>query len=212
MRTDELIDALVADAGTKLRPLQLTVALALAIGATAAAVLFFALIGFRPDIAQAAETVRFPFKFVVVLSAAIPACGLSLRLAHPEAWIGRWGWTLALAPALLILGVGVELLSVPSAMWGTRLIGTNIRYCLTIIPMLAALPLAALLFALRDGASTRPRLTGAMAGLGAASIAAFLYASHCTDDSPLFVATWYPIAIGSVILIGSLLGSRVLRW
>jgi hypothetical protein len=46
----------------------------------------------------------------------------------------------------------------------------------------------------------------------ASGIAATLYASHCTDDSPLFVATWYSLAIGMVALVGYVIGSRVLRW
>jgi hypothetical protein len=45
-----------------------------------------------------------------------------------------------------------------------------------------------------------------------AGLAATLYASHCTDDSPLFVATWYTIATALVTAIGALAGSRVLRY
>jgi hypothetical protein len=45
-----------------------------------------------------------------------------------------------------------------------------------------------------------------------AGIAATLYASHCTDDSPLFVATWYPIGFVLMAALGALIGSRVLRW
>ena len=54
--------------------------------------------------------------------------------------------------------------------------------------------LAALIVALRAGAPMHPALTGALAGAATAGIAALLYASHCPDDSPLFVATWYPLA------------------
>jgi hypothetical protein len=55
-------------------------------------------------------------------------------------------------------------------------------------------------------------LAGATAGLAAAGIGALLYASHCQDDSPLFMATWYVIATVIVALIGALLGTRFLRW
>ena len=47
---------------------------------------------------------------------------------------------------------------------------------------------------MRAGAPQHPGWTGALAGAASAGIAAFLYASHCPDNSPLFVATWYPIA------------------
>ena len=53
---------------------------------------------------------------------------------------------------------------------------------------------------------------GAMAGLLSAGLAATLYASHCPDDSPLFVATWYTIATALVTAIGALVGSKVLRF
>jgi len=39
-----------------------------------------------------------------------------------------------------------------------------------------------------------------------------LYASHCTYDTPLFVATWYPIAIAMVTAVGALIGAKVLRF
>jgi len=45
-----------------------------------------------------------------------------------------------------------------------------------------------------------------------AGLAATLYAAHCTDDSPLFVATWYTIATAMVAAIGALAGSRMLRF
>jgi hypothetical protein len=65
---------------------------------------------------------------------------------------------------------------------------------------------------LRNGATTRPALAGAAAGLAAAGIGAFLYSAHCRDDSPLFIIAWYVIATAIVTLIGALLGLRYLRW
>jgi hypothetical protein len=72
--------------------------------------------------------------------------------------------------------------------------------------------LVASLIGLRHGAPTRPAVAGAIAGLVSAGLAATLYASHCTDDSPLFVMTWYTIAAALVAVVGALLGARVLRY
>jgi len=94
----------------------------------------------------------------------------------------------------------------------TRLIGSNSRICMTVIPLLAVPVLVASLIGLRHGAPARPAVAGAIAGLLSAGVAATLYASHCTDDSPLFVATWYPIAIALVTAVGAVAGSRVLRF
>jgi hypothetical protein len=55
-------------------------------------------------------------------------------------------------------------------------------------------------------------LAGAIAGMLSAGFAATLYASHCTDDSPLFVATWYTLATALVTAVGALVGSKVLKY
>ena len=89
---------------------------------------------------------------------------------------------------------------------------SNSRICLTAIPLLSLPLLGAALYALRQGAPTRPGFSGAVAGLLAGGMAAAIYAVHCTDDSPLFVATWYGIAIAGVSALGAILGRRVLRW
>lgn len=43
-------------------------------------------------------------------------------------------------------------------------------------------------------------------------IAATFYAPRCSDDSPLFVAIWYPLASTFVIAVGYTIGARMLRW
>jgi len=73
-------------------------------------------------------------------------------------------------------------------------------------------PLAALIFVLREGAPRRPALTGALAGAAAAGVAATIYATNCADDSPLFVASWYPLATLVVVAAGALAGRQFLRW
>jgi hypothetical protein len=55
-------------------------------------------------------------------------------------------------------------------------------------------------------------MAGALAGLLAGSVGASLYAIHCTDDSPLFVALWYPPPIALAALAGAVTGYRLLRW
>jgi hypothetical protein len=91
-------------------------------------------------------------------------------------------------------------------------VGTNWAICLTAIPLLSLAPLAALLVALRSAAPQSRARAGAAAGLLAAASGATLYAFHCFDDSPLFVATWYVLAAVPVVLLGIVLGRRLLRW
>ena len=90
--------------------------------------------------------------------------------------------------------------------------GTNWLICLSMVPILSFAPLAAILAVLRRGAPASPTLAGAAAGFLAAACGATLYAFHCFDDSPLFVATWYLLAAIPVVVIGAVAGSRLLRW
>lgn len=211
MKTDDFINALSEDAPVS-ASLGRAFALATILGVAVSAGLFLAAIRPRPDIGAAAETMRFLFKFVVTISLAVSAGGLVLRLVRPGVRPGLWGLALAVAPALLIAAVVLELMVMPSSSWGTRWIGVNARYCLSLIPLLALGPLACLLYALRLGAPKHPGRAGAVAGLLASGIAATFYASHCVDDSPLFVATWYPLATAIVTVAGYFAGRRLLRW
>ena len=72
--------------------------------------------------------------------------------------------------------------------------------------------LVATLWALRRGASVHPDLSGAAARLLSGGVSATVYALYCNEDSPLFFAFWYVLAILLVTAAGSLLGARVLRW
>lgn len=211
MRTEELITDLAADL-TPRWSLRSLYGAGLAIGVSVAAAMFFVSLGVRPDIHHAAGTVRFLFKFVVTLSLAMAAFGLLLPLSRPGADPGVWRWLLAVVPGLLLVAVLAELVSTPAFAWQTRLVGTNALLCLAAIPALSTGPLVCLIACLRRGAPMYPGLTGAVAGLAASGIAATFYASHCPDDSPLFVMTWYGIATALVSLIGLAAGRAFLKW
>ena len=101
---------------------------------------------------------------------------------------------------------------VPASLWETRLVGSNSLVCLVAIPAMGIIPLAILLWSVRRGATTRPTLAGALCGLAAAAVSGFFYAAQCIDDSPLFVAVWYPLAACVLVAGGMLLGRRILRW
>ena len=212
MKTENLIAALVADGPSIETPIARKVALALVCGFALSAALFFWQLGWRPDIGEARGTLPFLFKFVVTAALLIPAALLTAHLARPDATPGLWGWALLIAPLLLVAGVSAELVASPINVWTAKLIGTNAVACVTLIVLLSTLPFAALFFALSQGAPAEPGLAGAVAGIAAGALAATLYAMHCTDDSPLFVATWYTIGIGIMTLAGSVLGKRLLRW
>jgi hypothetical protein len=211
LKTAHLIDVLAQDAPVSWR-LSSRLAMAFAIGAAIAAVVFVLGVGMRPDMSVAGHTMRVQFKFVFALTLASGAAGAVARVGRPDATPGSWVFVLVAVPVLLALAVLAELWATPAQSWIPRLIGENSVYCLTILPVLALAPLACLLFVLRESAPAHPGLAGAAAGLAAGGIAAVLYASHCPDDSPLFVAAWYSSAIAIVVAAGYVAGARLLKW
>ena len=212
METDQLIRTLAADNAHRARPVGLVLALALLAAAPASVAMFFAGLGVRPDLMTAMHNPFFDLKFVVTLALAIPAIAISLHLSRPEVSLQGWTWLLLIPVGLLLAGIASEMMMPQRLPMMTRLVGNNSRLCMTAIPLMSLPLLVAALIGLRHGAPTRPAVAGAIAGLLSAGLAATLYASHCTDDSPLFVATWYTIATALVTAIGALAGSRVLRF
>lgn len=211
MKTEQLVSALVADRARSAAPVGRSLARAVAAGAVVSLAIFAAGFGPRVDLMPALATWRFDFKVVLVLVALAAAFGACMAHARPLA-SGRWH-RVALAAALLAATMlAVELVTQPSQVWGTRLVGTNALVCLTVIPLLSLAPLAALLLALRRTAPASPALAGATAGALAAAAAASIYAFHCFDDSPLFVLTWYPLAAILPVAAGTIVGRRLLKW
>jgi len=212
MDTDRLIHTLATDNESRVRPVGATLALALPIAAAIALALLLGTIGFRPDILTAMRSPLFDLKFVVTLALALPAIALSVHLSRPEASLRGWAWLLALPVVVLALGISGEMMMPDRLPMMTRLIGHNAMLCLSVIPVLSLPILAAALLALRHGAPARPALARALAGLLSAGLAATLYAAHCIDDSPLFVATWYTLATALVTAIGALAGAKWLKY
>ncbi|MCC8953375.1 DUF1109 family protein [Bradyrhizobium sp. Pear77] len=88
MKTDQFVELLSGDTALP-RTLQSVLTLAGAGGAAIAAALFFAVIGFRPDIAEAFGSPRFLFKFVITLWLAVTACVAAARLGRPDGQMAR---------------------------------------------------------------------------------------------------------------------------
>ena len=212
MRTSEVVEALVSDINS--RGLAPSRALALAtVPAVAIALgLHLAILGLRPHLISLLGDPRILFKLGLTILLIGLSARMVLRLVKPAADVRGPAVSLAIVPALLAAAVIAELIVLPESLWIRRAIGSNAAFCLISIPFLVAVPLAGTLLALRQGAPENPSFAGAAAGLFAGAIGAACYATHCPDDSPLFVAAWYSLAIGFVAAAGALAGRRLLRW
>ncbi|WP_316238702.1 DUF1109 domain-containing protein [Bradyrhizobium sp. SZCCHNR1015] len=212
MDTDQLIRTLAADNAQRAQPVGIVLALALMAATPVSTAMLLIGLGVRPDIWLAVRNPFFDLKFVVTTALAIPALIISLHLSRPEASLQGLSWLLIAPIVVLVGGMAAEMMLPQRTPMMARLVGHNSMVCMSAIPVLSLPLLGAALFGLRHGAPSRPAMTGAIAGLVSAGIAATLYAAHCTDDSPLFVATWYTVAALIVAGLGALIGARVLRY
>jgi hypothetical protein len=212
MDTDQLIRTLAADNAHRARPVGFMLMLGLLAAAPVSLLIFFAELGVRPDVMTAMHNPFFDLKFAVTTALAISAIAVSLHLSRPEASLRGFGWWLLVPAGLLAAGISGEMMMPQRVPMMARLVGSNSRVCLTAVPAMGLPLLAGALIGLRHGAPSRPAVAGAIAGLVSAGLAATIYASHCSDDSPLFVAIWYTLAAALMAAIGALAGSRMLRF
>jgi hypothetical protein len=214
MKTNELIGKLVADhaAQSPRKPIAYHLVMAIVGGLAVSAALLLITLGVRPDILTAFGTWRFDLKLGGSFILAIAAGWAALRLSRPTT-SSLSAIPILLVPAvLLFVAVVFELATVPPAAWPSRAMGANGVMCLANIMALSVIPLVALTYALRWGAPMSPALMGAIAGMLAGALGATVFATHCTDDSPLFVAIWYVLAIGLMSMFGLVIGRHALRW
>ncbi len=213
MKTDDLITML----GTNVEPVSRkyvlrTIGTAIAVGTLTAAAAILLAFGFRTDLTTTRAFIflfsKLAFTIVMVVLTAI----MLTKLARPGGerrisivWV-------ALPFAAIMLLAAVNLAFAPSAHWERMIVGDQWLECLLSIPIIAIVPFALIVWAVRRMAPTDLRRTGALVGLIAGSVSATAYALHCADDSLPFVALWYGGTILLCTLAGTALGPRLLRW
>jgi hypothetical protein len=213
MKTDDLVALLSTnpepvDRNAVVR----TLFVALAAGIAAALGIVFLGLGVRSDLA----TTRALIFLAVKLAFAFGIVGLALiyltKLARPGGE-RRISPVVVAVPFLVVLFLAaISLGSAPRSHWGRMILGDEWLECLLSIPIIAIVPFAVSIWAVRKGAPTNLVRAGAFAGLIAGGVSAIGYALHCVDDSLPFVALWYGGTILLCTLAGAVLGPRLLRW
>jgi hypothetical protein len=213
MKTDELIDMLSTNVEpVKSGQLGKTLAWALAIGGAASFCVMLATVGLRTDAAGGFHIGFLALKVLFMLSLVGTGTTLLIKLIRPGQ-DGRKLFRLIFLPFLAAGFAGVVALALePSAAWDRMILGTHWVTCLYCIPLFAIVPFAVLIWALRKGAPTNLKRTGAIAGLVAGALGATAYAFHCPDDSLPFIAIWYGAMVVLCAWIGARLGPWLLRW
>lgn len=211
MKTDDLIRAIAADDHRARGVDALLPALVPVVGLISGAA-FLGSMGMRADLAAALDDPNVLLKQAFPVILALGALAFCLRLARPAAPVGASVLGLALVPAALLVAVVVEARRLPQTEWASALMGHSSLVCVSSISIVSLPILAVSLWTMRRGATLRPALAGAAAGLLSGATATAAYAFYCIEDSPFFYACWYVAAIAAVTAIGALAGSRLLRW
>lgn len=213
MKTDDLVAML----STSVEPVdRMLVVRTVGIAVAAASVLAFAImligLGIRPDLI----TVRAFMFLLLKLAFTVGVVGVAsvylTRLALPGGERKTSSIMVAMPFLAIVLLAAMSLAFAPSSYWDKMIVGDQWLECLLSIPIIAILPFAITIWAVRRAAPTDLARTGAFAGLISGGVSAMAYALHCTDDSLPFVAVWYGGTIALCTFAGAILGPRLLRW
>jgi hypothetical protein len=213
MKTDDLVALLSTnpepvDRSSVVR----TLCVALAAGTIVALGIMLVGLGVRSDLMTAHALIFLAMK----LAFAVGIVGLALvyltRLARPGGERRTPSFLVAMPFLVIVFLAAISLWFAPSSHWNKMIVGDEWLECLLSIPIIAIVPFAIAIWAVRRAAPTNLARTGAFAGLIAGGVSAMAYALHCTDDSLPFVAVWYGGTIVLCTLAGAALGPRLLRW
>ena len=213
MKTDELVALLSTNPEPVDRGLVgRTLYVALAAGLIVSLGLSVVGLGIRSDLTMAGALIF----LVVKLCFAVGIVSLALiyltRLARPGGERKAPYFQVAMPFLVIVVLAAISLVLAPSSHWDKMIVGDQWLECLLSIPIIAIVPFATIIWAVRRAAPTNLVRTGTFVGLVAGGVSAIAYALHCTDDSLPFVAVWYGGTIVLCTLAGAALGPRLLRW
>jgi hypothetical protein len=182
-------------------------------GLAVSLVLVAILLGYRPDMATAAQAPMFWWKLIYVLALAVVACWSADRFARPG---GEGGWRRglwALAPLILALALAAwQLSDTPAPKRMAMVMGHSALICPWCIIAFSVPPMMGLVWAVRGLAPTKLIPAGAMIGLAGGGLGAAAYALHCPESTAPFLAIWYSLGVVGAALLGGLLGPVLLQW
>jgi hypothetical protein len=213
MKTEELVALLSTNPGPVARgSFARTFGVALAASSVLAVGISLVGLGFRPDLTTTRALIFLLLKLLFAAAVVGIASVYLARLARPggERRISSISMVAPFAAIILLAVISLGL--APRSHWDKMVTGGEWLECLVSIPIIAIVPFAIAIWAVRRAAPTNLARTGAFAGLVAGGVSAMAYALHCTDDSLPFVAFWYGGTIVLCTLAGAMLGPRLLRW
>ena len=211
MRTEQLVNLLARHAGPAPRAVvQTRLAVAVSVGVLASAGAAVGALGLNAGLADMGAALA--IKLAYVASLMLASAWFADRVSRPGAPLRRAALNLAVVVLAMTALLMVVFISAPTDARLDLLLGRSWASCFWRVAALSVPALAAVLWAMRGLASTRPRVAGFAAGLLAGSLGALGYALYCSELSPVFVLVWYTLGILVPAGVGAVLGPRLLRW
>ncbi|ALL14576.1 NrsF family protein [Caulobacter henricii] len=211
MRTDDLIDALAADAGPPPgAPPAGRFGLLAGLGALLALFGVLAWLKVRPDLMQVMHGSFFWLKAGYTGALGLAGFLAVERLARPTG-SPRRGLLLGLI-VLIAFGLAALVQAGLAEDPMTLMRGGSWTRCSLNILVLGAPTTLLGLWVLRGLAPTRALEAGFATGALAGGVAATVYGLHCAESTFVFVGLWYSLGVLGCAALGAVIGRWVLRW
>ena len=213
MKVDALVDELVRDL-TPVRPRRLASdALVLGIACALELVLFLWVGAMRPDMPAAVARPAFWWKLTSMGLIAVGGGAVALLSFSPIRSPRRGlRWLVALIALCLACGSSLDAARHGWPTLAARLDWHDGWRCVAKMVLLSLPALAGLSVLMRRGAPTDTGGTAWAVGIASAAWGAFVFAFACPYDDTLYIALWYAVGCGLVILTARLVLPPLTRW
>ena len=213
MKTEDLISMLSTNVEVvDHRRVGRNIGMAVAAAAAVAVATVFFVLGPRADLTTAGTFIPPLLKVAFTVIILVPASIYLIRLTRPGGERRSSVALVALPFIAIMLLVALSFGFAPGSHWKATVLSDEWLECVISIPLIAIVPFAVIIWAVRQMAPTDLARTGAFAGLVAGCLSATGYALHCADDSVPFFALWYGGTIALCTFAGWQLGPKLLRW
>lgn len=176
-------------------------------------VIFFALGAALPDMPMRMRQPTFWWRLVsLALIAGIS--GVPAILSFAPDYSPRRGLRLVFVLIILCLGFGLCLGAGPDDAMSLmrRIDWTSGIRCASKMIALSVPPVIGLGIFMRQGAPTDRRRTALLVGIAGAAWGAFVFVFACPFNDPLYIAVWYSVGCGTVVLLARLVLPWLARW
>src|SRR5215469_9910151 len=213
MQHDQLVDRLAADLKAIRRRSVQSELLILATLCGIELGLFLAVGMMRPDMPEAMDHLSFWWKLSSLGLIALIGASAAIISFNP-AESPRRGLRSLVAILVLCLAIGWV---IDASQNGLPTLATRLDWhegvkCVCQMVLLSIPAAIALGLFMRRGAPTDLNGTSLASGVAAAGWGAFVFVFACQHDDPLYVAVWYTVGCGLVILFARLLLPWLTRW